>query len=80
MIGTMTDTNNDKALEAYKIFPYVAWGLVIIFAIFVYNITSDLKQVTRDLQAQANYIQQKIDTPVDKITDFENLESEEAPQ
>lgn len=80
MIRTMTDIKNEKALESYKIFPYVAWGLVIIFAVFVYNITNDLKQVTKDLQEQANYIQQKIDTPVDKITDFENLESTEAPQ
>tara|TARA_B100000508_G_scaffold20642_1_gene14067 strand:- start:2103 stop:2333 length:231 start_codon:yes stop_codon:yes gene_type:complete len=62
---------NDRTLESLKIFPLVAWGLTVGFAFFVYNITMELKEVTTDLQAQTQYLQEQINTPVYKITDFE---------
>lgn len=62
---------NEKALENFRIFPFVAWGLVIIFALFVYKIALDLKVVTEDLQAQTKFLQEKIGTPVEKIGSFD---------
>ncbi len=35
-------------LEKYKIFPYVAWTLIIVFAIFTLNLTL---KVNNELQA-----------------------------
>lgn len=67
----MKTNGNDKALEAYKIFPYVAWGLTVVFAFFVYNITMELKSITESLEAQADALQIKVNTPVNEITDFE---------
>jgi len=67
----MKTNGKDKSLEAYKIFPYVAWGLMVIFSFFVYNITMDLKAVTENLQAQTKTLELKVNTPVEKITDFE---------
>jgi cell division protein FtsN len=63
-------SNNDKSLEAYKIFPYVAWGVTIVFALFVYNITMELKAVTDDLQAQTKALQDQVNRPAHEIEDF----------
>jgi hypothetical protein len=68
----MKTNGNDKTLEAYKIFPYVAWGLTVVFSFFVYNITMDLKTVTENLQAQTKALELKVNTPTEKIEDFEN--------
>ena len=67
----MKTNGNDKALEAYKIFPFVAWGLTIVFAFFVYNITMELKSITESLEAQTKALETKVNTPVGEITDFE---------
>lgn len=68
----MKTNGNDKALEAYKIFPYVAWGLTIVFVLFVYNIVLELKEVTQNLQEQTYQLQMKVEMPVNEIVDFEN--------
>lgn len=68
----MKTNGNDKSLETYKIFPYVAWALTIIFAIFVYGITMELKAVTEDLQKQTQWLQERVNMPVDQIKDFES--------
>lgn len=54
----MKTNGNDKALESYKIFPYVAWTIVIIFAYFVYDITIELRTIANDLKIQSEYLQQ----------------------
>lgn len=62
---------NDRRLEAFKIFPYVAWSLTLIFTCFVYNIVMDLREVTTDLQAQTDYLKQQVNVTPDKIKNFE---------
>jgi len=39
-----------RSLESLKIFPFVAWTLVIAFAFFVYNLTSHVEETTELLQ------------------------------
>ena len=67
----MKTNGNDKALESYKIFPYVAWIVTISFAAFVYNISLELKTVTEDLQMQTKQLQEKVNMPVDQIENFD---------
>lgn len=67
----MLKLKNDKALETYKIFPYIAWITVILFAYFVYGIAVELQTVANDLKIQTKYLQEKIDTPVGEITNFD---------
>ena len=67
----MKTNGNDKALESYKIFPYVAWTVTIGFSLFVYNITTDLVEVTRDLQIQTQQLQETINRPVEADTNFD---------
>lgn len=62
---------NDRTLESFKIFPYVAWAITIGFSIFVYNIALELKAVTEDLQKQTQFLQERVQTPVEKIDTFE---------
>lgn len=38
------------ALEEYRIFPIVAWGLVIAFVLFTYTLTTKLLEATDPLQ------------------------------
>jgi len=66
----MKTNGNDKTLESYKIFPYVAWGIIAMLTFFVYNITKELKSVTQNLQQQTEQLQLKANTPIDKIEDF----------
>ena len=66
----MKKIGTDRTLESFKIFPYVAWGITILFAVFVYNITLELKTVTEDLQAQTNYLHDRIDASPELIEDF----------
>jgi hypothetical protein len=62
---------NDRTLESFKIFPYVAWAITVGFSIFVYNIALELKTVTEDLQKQTQFLQERVQTPVEAIDTFE---------
>ena len=64
-------TNHDRALETFRVFPYIAWALVIVFALFVYKIAVELQTVANDLKIQTAQIQKQVNTPVSDITDFE---------
>lgn len=59
-----------RSLEGLKIFPYVAWGLMFGFAFFVYNITTELQDVTAELRTQTAAFQNQIDVN-DPQADFE---------
>lgn len=48
-----TSTGSDRALESFKIFPYLAWGLMMGFAFMVYSITQKLEAVAEQLNAHA---------------------------
>lgn len=67
----MKTNGNDKALEAYKIFPYVAWTLTLGFALFVYNITVKLTEVTQDLQMQTQFLEEHINLAPTASTSYE---------
>ena len=56
----MKHAQGKRSLEAYKIFPYVAWGLTFGFAVFLYVLVTDLQDTTSQLQNQTNALQQQI--------------------
>lgn len=57
----MKQKTGKRALEGFKVFPFIAWGLTIGFAIFVYQIVQDLQVVTADLKNQTEQLQRQID-------------------
>jgi hypothetical protein len=62
----------DKTLESFKLFPYIAWAITLLFSIFVYNITFELKTVAQDLQKQTQFLQEQVSTPPQDIENFES--------
>lgn len=46
-------SSGDHTLESFKIYPYIAWALIIGFAVFVYTITTNLKAAASDLRIQS---------------------------
>ena len=50
-----------RSLEAYKIFPYIAWGLIVGFVFFVYNIVVELQDTAAQLERQTTSLQEQVD-------------------
>ncbi len=50
----MMQVSGERTLEKYKAFPYLVWMLVLGFALFVYNITLELRDVAEDLRASTS--------------------------
>lgn len=71
----MKTNGNDKTLESYKIFPYVAWTLTFAFAVFVYHITTELRVVAQNLQAQTEFLQESIEKTSEGVQ-FQNFEKD----
>jgi Tfp pilus assembly protein PilN len=62
---------SDKTLESYRFFPYVAWIITISFALFVYNLTMEVKAQTDELHQRTLMLEQLVSTPPEQIEDFE---------
>lgn len=45
------------AVEGYKFFPFIAWGLVIFFAIFVYSLAVELRVISENLRQSAMHLE-----------------------
>jgi hypothetical protein len=46
----MKTPTGKRSLESLRIFPFVAWVLIGLFVLFVYNLTNDVANVTERLQ------------------------------
>ncbi len=63
----------DRKLESFKIFPYVAWGLVVFFVFFVFKLTTELGDNAESLSQQSNSLETKANV---KSSDLKNLNFE----
>ena len=63
------NSSRKRSLEGYKIFPFIAWSIVIGFAVFVYNLNSEIERVTTQLQSPS--LEQQIITSGIEDVDFE---------
>jgi len=66
----MKTNGNDKALESYKVFPYVAWTVTIGFTLFVYGIAVKLQAVANNLETQTVWLQEQSQNFQDVGHDF----------
>jgi hypothetical protein len=62
------------ALEKYKAFPYVAWGLVFSFSFFVFHLTQTLVQATNDLRVSQDFLAAQVRMPIEQVN-FTNATS-----
>lgn len=65
----MNQTN--RKIETLKIFPYIAWTTVILFALFVYNLTIETREALKNLEYSVSQLESKVNTPINDIEDFE---------
>jgi len=64
---------SDRSLESFVLFPYIAWGVTILFAIFVYNLAVNLQETASRLEIQADALEMRVSTPVEQIEDFDKI-------
>jgi hypothetical protein len=68
----MKNVGNKQYLESFKVFPYIAWFIIIVFAIFVYGIAKDLQAVTNQVSSNNTALEAKLNVPIESVTDFKN--------
>jgi hypothetical protein len=39
-----------RSLEGYKIFPFIAWGLIGLFALFIYHLYNEVGEAAQRLE------------------------------
>ncbi len=60
-----------RALEQYRVFPFLAWSLVIGFSFFVYQLTAELKSVNASFAEQTGILEARANQDPAQITNFE---------
>ncbi len=68
----MKNVGNKRYLESFKVFPYIAWFVIIVFSYFVYGITKELQTVTNQVEAQTVFLETTVNTPINSVKNFEN--------
>lgn len=53
----------NHTLESHKVFPYIAWTVVILFAVFTYNLTTRLHAQLSDLGDETDQLEAQVATP-----------------
>jgi len=51
----------NHTLESYKIFPYIAWALVISFALFTYTLTVRLQENLNNVDSSLSDIEMRLE-------------------
>jgi hypothetical protein len=60
-----------RALEQYRLFPFIAWGLVAGFAFFVYTLAMELTATATALEEQTTILEIRANQNPSTLTDFE---------
>lgn len=62
--------HSTRSLESYKIFPIIAWTLVLGFSLFVYTIVQDLRATTAELAIISEQLELHANTPPNELGDL----------
>lgn len=49
-----------KKLEEFRVFPYVAWALIISFAVFTYSLSTNLYDQVGSLETRVTSLEQHL--------------------
>lgn len=55
----MMQRPTDRKLESFKIFPYIAWGLIILFGIFVFMLATNLNKTADEIDTTTSSLEIK---------------------
>jgi hypothetical protein len=70
----MKRTFQSRKLESFKLFPYIAWGLIILFVVFVYKLSTALDTKSKELEEQTSSLESKVEV---KNRDLKNINFEQ---
>lgn len=59
--------NKDNRLESHRIFPYVAWTVVILFALFVLNLVLNIEKRIAALEERSTTVSSEYNVPVNSF-------------
>lgn len=59
-----------RPLESFRVFPYIAWLLVISFAFFVYSLANELKETQSNYNERTQTLEARATQDPMSITDF----------
>lgn len=62
--------NKDQRLESHRLFPIIAWAVVLGFVFFVYTLVDDLQAKAEGLREQNQTLGQNASLEVKNIQDF----------
>jgi hypothetical protein len=70
MLLSLSMMRSKHSLERHPFFPYIAWTIVIGFALFVYTIVQDLLVISAEIGESSAWLEARATTPPSQITDF----------
>lgn len=66
----MKKSGNNRSLESFKVFPYLAWAVIAGFVFLVYHISVELRTVAQDLNTQSEFLEVQVKKSPDQIKQF----------
>ncbi len=70
----MLRRSTDRKLESFKLFPYIAWGLIILFIFFAYKLATNLNHTAKELGTKSSSLESKVKADTE---DFKDINFEE---
>jgi hypothetical protein len=61
---------SNKSIEQYPVFPYIAWGIILSFSFFVFELTQNLLAVTEDIRHNTTELEIQVHQDPATITIF----------
>jgi hypothetical protein len=59
-----------RSLESFRLFPYIAWGLIVGFSVFVFSLASELRTVQAEKAAASTRLEDLANSNPLEITDY----------
>jgi hypothetical protein len=59
-----------RALESFRVFPYIAWGLIIGFSVFVFSLVQELRIVQAEKATASSRLEELANTNPLDISDY----------
>lgn len=70
----MLRNQTDRKLESFRAFPYIAWVTIIVFGLFVFKLSTELKDNAKALDEQASSLENKVNV---QSKDLKNINFEQ---
>lgn len=73
-------THGEMTLEKHKLFPYIAWALIILFALFTIKLALDLQTSTNRISTRTEQLEMLVDDNSSRLNKLEKSLGEIQPE